>query len=231
MTTDASSLSETRARRRQGWLGRLVGSPWAWVTFFSLLFGYHIGRAVLFAENPPEPPKVYYQVPSFSLTDQFGNAFGSDDLRGKIWVANFIFTHCPTRCEQLTEGMAGLQKRLRHMRDGIHLVSFSVDPEHDTPEVLAEYARKHKANQLRWRFLTGDLGTVREAVVEGFKLPMQKDDLPEDAADALLTITHGTKFVLVDPALRIRGYYDTDDASIQELLQDIGYLSEREMMQ
>lgn len=229
MTSDASTLSETNDRP-QSRLGRLVGSPWAWVTFFSLLFGYHIGRAVIFAETPPEPPKVYYQLPTFALTDQFNREFGSEDLRGKIWVANFIFTHCPTRCEELTKGMAALQKRLRHMRDGIHLVSFSVDPENDTPEVLAEYATKHKANQLRWRFLTGELDAVKEAVVGGFKLPMEKDDLPEETSDAFMTITHGTRYVLVDPALRIRGYYEGDEAGIEKLLKDIGYLSEREMM-
>src|SRR5688572_12564606 len=175
---------------------RLVGSPWFWISFLVIAFGFHLGRAIFFPKNTSKPPPVLYAVPEFTLTDQMGKPFGTKDLDGKIWVANFIFTHCPTRCEQLTQEMSKLQKRVRHMRDGMQLVSFSVDPENDTPEKLHEYATQHKANHLRWRFLTGDLNTIKKAVVEGFKLPMEED---AEAAvdDQLMSITHGTRFVLV----------------------------------
>jgi len=209
-----------------GRLSRIVGSPLFWVGFLVIAFGFHLGRAIFFGKPPADPPKVFYTVPEFTLTDQLGKPFGTKDLEGKIWVANFVFTHCPTLCENLTTEMSKLQKRLRYMRDSTHLVSFSVDPENDTPEVLNEYATKHGANHLRWRFLTGDLSVVKKAVVEGFKLPMDPET-PID--DQLMNITHGNRFVLVDANLRIRGYYDPDEAGIQKLLNDVAYLSETAM--
>jgi protein SCO1/2 len=213
-----NAVSEAPPLPSESRIARLVGSPWFWVAFFSVVFGYHLSRAMLFGDPPARAPEVLYPLPAFTLTDQFGKPFGSKDLEGKVWIANFVFTHCPTMCEGLTQSMAKVQKRVRHMRDTVQLVSFSVDPENDTPEVLLEYAKKHDANQLRWRFLTGELGSVKTAVVQGFKLPMEKDP-PVD--DALLSITHGSKLVLVDQSLRIRGYYDTDDESIQRLMADL----------
>jgi protein SCO1 len=207
-------------------LSRLVGSPWFWVSFVAIAFGYHIGRAVLRSLIPSHsPPPVLYRVPDFALTDQMGKSFGSADVDGKIWVADFVFTHCPTRCEELTERMSSLQKRLRYMRDGMLLVSFSVDPENDTPAKLYEYGTKHKANHLRWRFLTGDMAEVKRAVVEGFKQPMEKDDSDAPIEDQLMSITHGTRFVLIDAQRRIRGYYEIDDAGIEKLLADVGFLT------
>ena len=125
--------------------------------------------------------------------------------------------------------MAGVQKRLRYMRDSVYLTSFSVDPDHDTPERLAEYAKKHDAKQSTWRFLTGDLEVVKKAVVDGFKMPIEKGEpLPsqEDVpiSDQLLNITHGTRFVLIDRHLRIRGYYETDEESIDRLLGDVALI-------
>lgn len=220
---DSVPPAASSGRGVHGFVSRLVGSPWAWCALFALLSGYQIVRAVT-ADPPPEPPRVYYDVPAFSLTDQFGQAFGSKDLEGRIWIANFIFTHCPTRCRDLTESMKQLQKRLKYMRDAVWLVSFSVDPEHDTPERLREYARANDVSQARWRFLTGDLGEVKTAVVSGFKLPMDPGE-PLDADSGLLDITHGTRFVLVDQEGRIRGYYETDPKSIQELLTHVSLLS------
>ncbi len=227
MTGETSAIQPDQASGNR--LGRWVGNPWFWIGWVALAFSYHLGRAIFFSKPRADPPKVFYQVPEFSLTDQMGHAFGSKDLDGKIWVADFVFTHCPTRCEQLTTEMSKLQKHLRYMRDAMHLISFSVDPENDTPEVLYEYATKHKANHIRWRFLTGDLEAVKTAVVKGFKLPMEKDDPEEGVDDALMTITHGTRFVLVDQHLQIRGYYDADPQGIQQLLKDIAYLSEQAM--
>jgi protein SCO1/2 len=223
MTSESSALQHPP---QAGRLSRLVGSPWFWVGFVAVAFSYHLGRAIFFGKQPADPPKVFYQVPEFTLTDQMGKPFGTKDLAGKIWIANFVFTHCPTLCEGLTTEMSKLQKRLRYMRDSTNLVSFSVDPENDTPEKLYDYASKHKANHLRWRFLTGDVAAVKKAVVEGFKLPMEKEtDMPVD--DQLMNIAHGTRFVLVDPQLRIRGYYEIDEAGIAKLLEDVAFLSEQ----
>lgn len=223
MTTEAATLpTESAAHKR---LSAIVGSPWSWVLFCVVAFGFHIGRAML-ADPPRQAPAPIYEMPAFALTDQFGHEFGSKDLTGKVWIANFIFTHCPTRCEDLTKSMATVQKRLRYMRDSVYLTSFSVDPEHDTPERLSAYAEKYGAKQSTWRFLTGDIDHVKAAVVDGFKMPIEAGEpLPQDddvpVADQLLNITHGTRFVLIDRHHRIRGYYETDEESLDRLLGDV----------
>ncbi|MEQ8280335.1 MAG: SCO family protein [Deltaproteobacteria bacterium] len=225
MASDTVTVDPPRESAVQSRIAAIVGSPWSWLAFFAIAFGFHIGRAML-ADPPRDPPPVLYTMPEFQLTDQFGREFGSRELVGKIWVANFIFTHCPTRCNDLTESMKKVQKRLKYMRDGVYLTSFSVDPEHDTPERLLAYAKKHEAKQSTWRFLTGELGAVQAAVVDGFKQPIAPGEpLPADdempVGDRLMNITHGTRFVLVDRQHRIRGYYETDEASLDDLLGDI----------
>jgi protein SCO1 len=161
------------------------------------------------SRSDAEPP-VMLPVPAVSLVDQTGAPFPADKLRGKPWVANFIFTRCDTVCPMFTAKM----QRLAQRAPGVTLVSFSVDPEHDTPAVLTEYARKHGA---AWTFLTGKIDDVTRTVVDGLKIVMDKQpNAPPGKA-----ILHGTHFVLVDAELRIRGYYDAnDDAAIDRLLAD-----------
>jgi protein SCO1 len=214
--------AESLGQRIQNRVGRLTGTPWFWIVFLGVLFSFPIGRALV--RKVPEPPQVIFPLPEFTLTDHLGNAFGTEQLRGKVWVANFIFTSCPTRCPQLTEAMAKLQKRMRHMGDAVFLVSFSVDPERDTPEKLREYAQKYHANPRRWRFVTGDLKKVEEAVVKGFKMPMDPNE-PAPETPTLFDITHGTRFVLVDQAGRVRGFYETDEAGLDDLVADLAVIA------
>ena len=164
-----------------------------------------------------EPP-VYSTLPAFELTDATGTRFGSKQLAGRPWVANFIFTRCPTICPAFTAKMADVQRAVKDGGLDAHLVSFSVDPVHDTPERLAAYAAKHGADPTRWTFLTGDPESVRKAVVDGLKIaanPIEPDDDPAD-------IFHGSHFVLVDGEGRIRGYYDSNDTdATKRLLADL----------
>jgi len=103
----------------------------------------------------------------------------------------------------------------------VHLVSFSVDPAHDTPAVLAAYAKQHGADPATWTFLTGDGEAIRSAVVEGLKVAAQ----PVGKDDDLASIFHGSHFVLVDAEGRIRGYYDSADADATDrLLADLARL-------
>jgi protein SCO1/2 len=185
------------------------------------LFAYPLTSALF--KKVPEAPRVLFQIPEFTLIDQLGQPFGSKDLDGKVWIANFVFTNCPSRCPMLTADMAKLQKRMRNMGNAVFLVSFSVDPERDTPEVLKAYADKHHANPRRWRFLTGDLEKVREAVIAGFKMPIDPGQPIQDVdgQSKLFDITHGTRFVLVDQHRRIRGFYDADDPGMDQLVQDL----------
>jgi protein SCO1/2 len=159
------------------------------------------------------------QVPSFSLVDQRGNSVSERTLRGKPWIANFIFTRCPTACPLLTAKFKALQERLGPTV-AAQFVSISVDPEHDTPAVLAAYADKFGADGARWRFLTGPLAEIEKTVVAGFKIHIGKPTA--NAADpTLIDIMHGEHFVLVDGQGTIRGYYRAEEAELGELVEDL----------
>lgn len=176
--------------------------------------------------NAPEqaPPKVplpvIKDVPEFSLTDRDGSNLTRDDLLGAPWVADFIFTRCAAICPRMTYQM-------RRVVDGlgddspVHFVSFSVDPEHDTPEVLADYARHYEAPP-HWHFLTGDREDLHTLSREGFLLLV--DDQPAESSSGD-PIVHSNRFVLVDAEGRIRSFYDAfDDVELERLLADIDEL-------
>lgn len=161
-------------------------------------------------------PKIT-QVPAFQLRDQDGADITQDALRGQVWVANFMFTSCPDVCPILTAKMAGVRTRLVGDRVPVRVVSFTVDPETDTPEVLKKYAQERSADYDDWRFLTGPLDQVKHVVVEGFKQGMQ--DAPTQAGQPQ-SILHGSHFVLVDRDLYIRGYYASDEEGLLRLTRD-----------
>jgi protein SCO1 len=207
-------------------LKKLLSRPLFWVCFVVLAFTVPIGLTVSRARRHSAPPAlpVHAEIPDFTFTDQHGESFGSAQLRGKVWVADFIFTRCPSICPLLTEKMRNIQHRSRQLGDGFHMVSFSVDPEYDTPQVLGEYARTHKVSQTRWTFLTGPFDELKKTVEKGLKISMGRDN----PNDALPSITHGTHFVLVDQKMQIRGFYDSeDDKAMAKLLDDAGLLMNR----
>ena len=149
--------------------------------------------------------RVLATLPAFTLTDQAGRAVGRDELAGKAWVANFIFTRCRATCPVQTRMMSQLQERLAahpRWRD-VRLISFSVDPEHDTPAVLREYARQAGADAGHWRFLTGSRDAIWQLSKKGFKLPVG-----ENPSNELMPLFHSPRLILVDAQGRIRGYYD-----------------------
>ncbi len=164
---------------------------------------------------------VYGHVPTFQLVDQKGAPFNDGNLAGHVTVVDFIFTRCASSCPRLTAQMAQLQGRLAQAQSGAKLVSFTVDPENDTPPVLAEYASHAGANPSRWSFVTGPIETVKAAVVSGFKVALEK--LPKAAND--YDVTHGDWFVLVDPSGNIRGYYSVEGSQdLDRLMRDIQHL-------
>jgi cytochrome oxidase Cu insertion factor (SCO1/SenC/PrrC family) len=159
---------------------------------------------------------VLGSVPEFSLTEANGTALRRTDLLGKVWIASFIFTRCGEACPLMMQHEARLQPDLP-LRDDLRLVSFSVDPEWDTPKVLTEYAHTFGADQSRWLFLTGDKKQVYHLASDGFHLAAQ----PADPAKEM-PILHSTKLVLVDRDGAIRGYYDSSDpAEMQKLIRDV----------
>jgi protein SCO1/2 len=161
-----------------------------------------------------EPLPVLGTVPPFTLTERSGRTVGADDLRGSVWVADFVFTRCPDVCPLLSTRMSELQEPLATGDDPVRLVSVSVDPVHDTSEVLATYAGHYRAGP-NWLFLTGARDAVAALLRDGFKVAFA-DDGPATAP-----ITHSDRFVLVDRELRIRGYYHgNDQADLDRLVTD-----------
>ena len=165
----------------------------------------------------PEKPPILGTVPPFSLTNEDGFPIDNDRLGGRVWIASFIFTRCPATCPRLSVAFAKLQKTFTSdvdFEDG-RLVSISVDPTHDTPEVLRQYARNFGADRMKWTFLTGDRKAIWSLAKEGFKLAVT------DAPDSDMVIAHSQHFALVDRLGRIRGYYDgLDDEAIERLKKD-----------
>jgi len=160
------------------------------------------GVAAWRAVPAPSLP-VLGAVPAFTLTERSGSPFAAADLRGQVWIADFVFTRCPDVCPALTATMAGLQKTLT--AHPVRLVSFTVDPAHDTPEALRDYAARFHASD-DWLFLTGSREALAALLREGFKVAWADDGPPASP------ITHSDRFVLVDRTLRIRGYYHGSQA-------------------
>ena len=160
----------------------------------------------------------YGSVPEFTLINQDGKNFGSPDLRGKIWIADFIYTMCPGPCPMISSRMSELQKPLE--KTDVHLVSFSVDPAKDTPQVLRGYAQKLQAEPARWDFLTGPQSTIYNLSRDGFKLAVgEEKGVP----------VHSTRMILVDRHGEIRGYYDAAEAdAVTKLVADTTHLLREE---
>jgi protein SCO1 len=156
------------------------------------------------------PLPVFGEVPQFELTAQTGQPFDSHTLDGHIWVANFVFTNCPGPCPMMSHRMHGIQDATADT-PAVKLVSFTVDPARDTPEVLATYARHFKADPVRWTFLTGDIARLNDLGLNAFKLNRVDGNLD-----------HSTRFVLIDGRRRIRGFYlSSDDEFPKNLLRDL----------
>ena len=143
---------------------------------------------------------IYDTVPNFKLMERSGRQVSLSDLKGEVWVADFIFTHCADTCPVMSLRMKGLQETAQ--AQGIRLVSFSVDPTRDTPEVLSTYAEQYGADKNRWLFLTGKEDFIHSLAKEGFRLGVDK-------AGKETPILHSEKFVLVDRKGRIRGYFES----------------------
>lgn len=156
------------------------------------------------------PLPVVGQVSNFQLTDQHGRPFDSSLLSGRIWVADFIFTTCPGPCPMMSERMRQVQTGTADLPD-VRLISFTVDPAHDTPPVLAAYAKHFLAEPERWFFLTGAQDRLNDLGLHSFHLN------PVDGS-----LDHSTRFALVDRQGRIRAYYSfSDNGFIKQLLTDI----------
>lgn len=183
--------------------------------------GLAVFGAWIFTHRRPADLPAYFEAPAFTLTAQNGELFDSSRLKGKVWVAAFVYSTCKTSCPMLGAQMRRLYSA---MPDGgaFNLVSISVDPVRDTPEVLAKYARDLGVSDSRWVFLTGQVPYIKEIVTHGFKLAAEPGK-PSAQGDIL----HSSKLVLVDGKGVIRGYYDgTLRESADEIKRDAEQLIE-----
>lgn len=162
------------------------------------------------------------EVGAFSLVDQTGRPFTDAALRGKVSIVSFVFTRCDTICPVISMKMARIQEKTFDLARDIKLVSFSVDPEYDTPARLAAYATKYGADPERWRFVTGDYKAVYSLIEGPFMTSMMRTgDRDSGAPD----IKHGGYFLLLDGNLHIRGKYDSDLINqLDALMRDARYL-------
>ena len=165
--------------------------------------------------QPVEGLRRYGSVPEFSLVERSGKPITLADLRGSIWIADFIYTTCTDTCPLQTAQMAQLQKEWKD-RPELKLVSFSVDPEKDTTKVLSSYAERYKADAQRWLFLTGAKEEIGRLVQEGFRLSAVPLSADGNAGNVIL---HSPRFVLIDKQAEIRGYYDSREPSAMDQLQ------------
>jgi cytochrome oxidase Cu insertion factor (SCO1/SenC/PrrC family) len=153
---------------------------------------------------------VLASAPSFELVDQNEQHVTLASLSGKPWIADFVFTHCAGPCPAMTQKMAELQKSLGDA--GVRFVSFSVDPERDTPAALKKYAADFAADESSWQFLTGS----KDAVF-GIARGMLLTALPANEENPII---HDERFVLIDSAGKIRGFYHAQDAEKIAALKD-----------
>ena len=199
---------------------RLIRHPAFWVIFLVVGFSYPIYRSV-YRTLPPELP-IIAEVPEFTLTSENNEPFGSKDLKGRVYLANFVFSSCPSVCPRMLNDLEKIQNRVRGTGKKVAIVTFTVDPERDKPHVLFDLARKHKASPFTWTFLTGtDKDALFKLYNEGFKVAADK------TPTNLFDIAHTQKIVLVDGESRIRGYYDFDKDSVNQLMIDVGLLINR----
>jgi len=166
-----------------------------------------------------EVPKFQpYPVPEFELTDQRGRIVTREMLLGRPWVASFIFTRCTGQCPVINRNMKKLQEAVRDT--DARLVSITVDPEHDTPEVLKRFAQRHGADPDRWLFLTGPRDDVYRLIDDGFRLSVSENT--GMARRPGQEVNHSRRVLLVDASGRVvETFFGTDELEMEKLRQTL----------
>ena len=183
------------------------------IKIYSVVAVFLVITYIIKLTSEQEPLPVIGSIPEFEFIDSEGQSVNLNTLKGKVWVADFIFTTCTMACPIMTGNMNTIHKKYKK-NDDLRLVSISVYPEYDTPEVLKEYASQYDANTDKWHFLTGKEATVKNVIKNGFKIGDYED-----------IIFHSEKFALVDKNGMIRSYYNgmkTED--MDKLKKDINRL-------
>lgn len=160
-----------------------------------------------------------HRIPSFEFLNQDSVLFSNKSLEGKVYIADFFFTSCPDICKSMTSSLLRVQERFKK-NDRIEIVSFSIDPAFDTPNVLSQYAEKYKISTDKWNLLTGDKEAIMNLGQCGFYITAKEEALGQKPS-----LSHSDKLILVDTKGRIRGFYSgTDQEDVKRLLTEISIL-------
>lgn len=196
------------------------------VFIFLKIYGKnHYSLPVYFAQDSTQVSGKYqitsaHQIPNFSLVNQENKEVSLNDFKGNILVVDFFFTQCQSICPKMTSQLTRVQEEFKH-DENLKILSFSVDPEADSPEVLKEYAKKFEADETKWSFITGKKDSIYNLAQKGFFLSAMED------SERPLEFIHSEKLVLVDKNGWIRGYYDgTDKEEVDRLITEIKILKE-----
>ena len=199
--------------------------PILFILFFNLFGENHHSLFIFQPIDSVQTDRGYkvtkaFTVPEFSLMSQEGKPFSSSELKGKIYVANFIFTRCETQCKQMTNQMVRVQEAFRENKN-VSIVSFTVDPAYDSVAVLKQYSDSYGALPAKWKFLTGPKEYIYNLGQKGFFVStMEEQGTP-------ISFLHSEKFILVDQHGWIRGFYDgTDQKEVDRLIMEIQVLED-----
>lgn len=187
---------------------------------------YYGEPELVYAPGTAVADTIYHRVPDFELIDHNGNPVSWSDFEGKFIVADFFFTTCPTICPIMTKQMTRLQWLLEDPAySDVHFLSYTVNPSHDTPEVLKTYALEQGADLDRWTFITGEQEAIYELGFNGYLISTQEDELAPGG------FLHSSLFILLDRERHIRGFYDgTSTKEVDDLVTDIKMLKKQEVM-
>lgn len=170
---------------------------------------------------------VFHQIPPYELIDQNGQKFSSEQTKGKIYVADFFFTRCGTICPKISNNLTRIQS-IFSADTNVIIVSHSVDPKHDSSEVLQRYAQKYDAKYGKWYFLTGEKKTIYDIAIKGYKLPVADASEYDNKIKSIdETFIHSEKLLLIDKEGYIRGIYDgTYSPDVERLIGEVKVLTE-----
>ena len=169
----------------------------------------------IFVGCQEKPLENFGETNSFELVTEQGDTFSSDSMKGKVWLTSFFFTRCKTICPKILGHLKSVEEEAKSKGINLHMISMTVDPEHDTPERLLAKHQEIGASE-KWTFLTGSREKITDVVVKGFKTHMGEEETLENG---LIEIGHGAKLLLIDPQGIIRGLFDTTPEEQVKLIE------------
>jgi protein SCO1/2 len=200
---------------------KIFKNPFIWAFFIGIISLHIVKEMALFMRKAPEPMVI---VPDWSLINQDGKPLAKSDLKGKIVIADFFFTSCPSICPMLTKSMKDVYERLQKHGEKVAFLSISVDPEIDSPAVLKDYMTKNNINYNNWYCLTGSKKDIYDTVIEKMKVHVGER---QELNDGLYDIPHMAHLALFDQEGNLRGLFKTDAVELSALVRAANFLLEK----